>query len=90
MDEFFVYILRCGDGSYYVGSTRDIEDRLRRHHSGEAARWTAERPPITLVYQETQESELLARRREIQIKGWTRAKKEKLISGVLKQATPPL
>ena len=82
---FFVYILECSDGSYYVGSTNDLEERLRRHNAGEAAEWTSKRRPIKIVYQERYGSLLFARQREEQIKGWSRKKKENLINGVWKK-----
>ena len=81
--QYFVYILRCSDNSYYVGSTEDLNDRLTRHNTGRAAAWTAKRRPVTLVYQESFDDPLLATRREAQIKKWSRAKKEALISGNL-------
>jgi predicted GIY-YIG superfamily endonuclease len=79
----WVYILRCDDGSLYVGETADLEDRLRRHHDGCACHYTASRRPITLVYSEAYETSEAAFRRERQLKRWTRAKKHALISGNL-------
>src|SRR5215218_776354 len=78
---FFVYVLRCSDGSLYVGRTQDIASRVEVHNAGRGASWTASRRPVTLVYQEYFPSELLAVRREAQLKGWTHAKKEALIAG---------
>ena len=77
----YVYILRCSDGSYYVGSTRDVELRVIAHNNGKAAKHTAARRPVQLVYSEKHESIEPARARELQIKRWTRSKKEALISG---------
>lgn len=77
----FVYILRCRDGSYYVGSTQDIETRLRVHRSGKGPAFTANRLPVELVYQESFATLAEAVQRERQLKGWTRAKKEALIAG---------
>lgn len=79
----FVYILRCNDTSLYIGETDDINDRLARHEAGRGCRYTAERLPVEIVYVEELPNYLLARRRERQLKGWTRAKKEALISGDL-------
>jgi putative endonuclease len=76
-----VYILRCADGSLYVGSTDDLARRLRRHNEGRAATFTAERRPVTLAYSEQHPSRVTARRREAQLKRWTTAKKEALIAG---------
>ena len=80
---YHVYILSCGDGSYYVGSTRSLMDRLAAHAKGRATPFTANRRPIRLVYSEEHRSLEEACARERQIKKWTRAKKEVLISGDL-------
>ncbi|MEK9156897.1 MAG: GIY-YIG nuclease family protein [Patescibacteria group bacterium] len=84
-EQFYLYILECADGSYYVGSTNNVDERLKRHNAGEAAEWTKNRCPVRVVYQEEYESLLKVRRREQQIKGWTRLKKENLISGIWKK-----
>lgn len=76
----FCYILRCSDGSYYVGSTHDLAARVTKHENGTASRYTAVRRPVELIFSETFERIDTARARERQIKGWTRAKKEALIS----------
>ncbi|MEK7451788.1 MAG: GIY-YIG nuclease family protein [Patescibacteria group bacterium] len=76
-----VYILECVDGSYYVGFTTNIKERLMRHQEKDASLWTTVRAPVVLVYVETHSSLMEARRRESQIKKWTRVKKERLISG---------
>ena len=76
-----VYILRCSDGSLYVGSTDDVELRLRRHNEGRGAAFTARRRPVTLAYSESHPTCIGARRREAQIKRWTTAKKEALVAG---------
>ncbi len=73
------YILRCADGSYYVGSTHHLPSRLAKHVDGSASRYTAARRPIALAFSEAFDSIDLAREREQQIKGWTRAKKDALI-----------
>ena len=74
-----VYILRCADGSYYVGQTRNLKRRLEAHRSGLAASFTRDRRPVRLVYFEPQPTAPDAALRERQLKGWTRAKKEALI-----------
>jgi putative endonuclease len=76
-----VYILKCADGSFYVGSAQDLEDRLKRHNSGNGAAYTALRRPVRLVYQEPCKNLEDAVSRERQIKKWSRAKKEALING---------
>ena len=77
----FVYILKCANGSFYVGSAQDLEDRLKRHNSGNGAVFTVLRRPVKLVYQEPCKSLDEAVNRERQIKKWSRAKKEALING---------
>ena len=76
-----VYILACGNGSYYVGHTRDLSARLQRHQAGTGARHTAVNPPTTILYREEFATELEAIRRERQLKRWSHAKKEALITG---------
>ena len=78
--QYFVYILHCRDGSYYVGSTSDVLARLDVHNSGKGPGFTACRRPVRLVHTEAFTTIELARRREIQIKKWSRAKKEALIA----------
>jgi putative endonuclease len=80
---FFVYILRCADGSYYVGSTTDVAARVEAHNAGRGPRFTACRRPVTLVYTESFHTMDQARQRQLQIKKWSRAKKEALIAGDL-------
>ena len=82
---FFVYILRCSDGSYYVGQTEDVQQRVHDHNEGRGATWTATRRPVELVYQESFDELDSVVRREAQLKRWSRAKKEALISGDRKQ-----
>lgn len=76
---FFVYILECADRSYYVGCTNNLEKRLKQHNKSKwGAHYTKIRRPIILLYKEEFETLLQARRREGEIKGWRREKKEKL------------
>lgn len=77
-----VYILRCGDGSLYTGSTNDIEKRLAAHSSGRGAKYTRSRAPIELIYREDVSDRSAALRREAEIKKLTRAQKLELIGGV--------
>lgn len=79
--KWFVYILECKDGSYYTGLTWRIDLRWDQHLSGIGSRYTGEHKPKALVYSEEYDDLEQARLREKQIKGWTRVKKEKLISG---------
>ena len=76
---WYVYMLRCGDGSLYTGSTTDVERRLREHQGGTGARYTRSRPPVTLAYAEKAPDRSAAQRREAAIKKLPRAQKLKVI-----------
>ena len=75
----FVYMLHCADGSFYVGSARNLEARLDQHNSGKGSRYTSERMPLELVFIEEYDNIGDAYSREKQLQGWGRAKREKLI-----------
>ena len=77
----YMYILHCSDGSYYTGSTNDLERRLAEHQNGEGANHTKKRLPVTLVYYEEYQRIDEAFYREKQVQGWSRKKKEALIEG---------
>ena len=77
----FVYILRCADQSLYIGSTGDVDARVAMHNEGRGGSYTCQRRPVTLVLVEMHETVESASHRERQIKRWSRAKKESLISG---------
>ncbi len=79
----YVYILRCADGSYYVGSTWSLEKRLEEHNSGVYQGYTSRRLPVELVWSCDFPTEHEAFLTERQLKGWSRAKKEALIRGDL-------
>lgn len=76
----YVYILVCSDGSYYTGSTIDLELRINQHQNGEGANFTKKRLPVELVYFEEFQRIDEAFYREKQIQGWSRKKKEALIN----------
>ena len=78
---FYVYILRCADGSYYTGHTDNLEARLAAHNRGEIRGHTLSRRPVSLVFSDQFATREDAFQRERQIKGWSRAKKEALIEG---------
>ena len=78
---FYVYILKCFDGSYYVGQTDNLIKRIVEHNSGEMGGYTAERLPVVMVYHASFTTRDDALKTEAQIKGWSRAKKEALITG---------
>jgi predicted GIY-YIG superfamily endonuclease len=73
---WFVYVLRCNDGSVYIGQTDNLNQRLSRHNAGTAAAHTAKRRPVRVIYAEAYPTREECLRRERQLKGWTRAKKE--------------
>lgn len=77
----YLYILECADGSYYTGSTWDLEKRLWEHQNGLGANHTAKHLPVTLVYCEECERIEDAYTREKQIQGWSRKKKQALMAG---------
>ena len=79
--EPYMYILLCGNGSYYVGSTKYLEKRIARHQKGEGAKYTKLYPPVTQIYFEKYDRIQEAFKREKQIQKWSRAKKEALING---------
>jgi putative endonuclease len=74
----FVYMLRCADGSYYVGSARGetLDKRMGEHESGSFGGYTSTRRPVTLVFAEQLDRITDATAAERRIKGWSRAKKE--------------
>ena len=78
---FWVYLLRCADGSYYAGHTDNLEQRIEQHRSGELGGHTSRRRPVDLVYSELFPTRDEAFAAEQQIKGWSRKKKEALIRG---------
>lgn len=75
----WMYILECADGSYYTGSTNNLEFRIEQHQSGQGANHTKNRLPVRLVYYEEYQRVQEAFYREKQIQGWGRKKKEALI-----------
>lgn len=84
VDGAFLYILRCADGSYYVGTTRkDLEERIGEHNAGVFGGYTSTRRPVSLVFSDWFDSVVDAITAERQLKGWSRAKKEALVRGEL-------
>ena len=79
---WWVYLLRCADGTLYTGSTNDVEKRLAAHNAGRGAKYTRARRPSALVYTEHAESRSAALRREAAIKRLTRAQKLRLIGPI--------
>jgi putative endonuclease len=77
----WMYILECSDGTYYVGSTKDLEYRVSEHQEGKGAKYTSRRLPVKLVYSEEYERVIDAYAREKQVQNWNRAKRKALING---------
>ena len=76
----YMYILECADGSYYTGSTKNLERRFAQHQNGEGAKHTKKRLPVKLVYFEEFQRIDEAFYREKQVQKWSRKKKEALIN----------
>ena len=81
-------MVRCRDGSLYVGMTNDVQERLKEHNWGVKSEFTAKRRPVTLVWTEEQPSHTVARKRETQVKGWRREKKLKLAEEYRRRTNP--
>ena len=79
--DWYVYILRCGDGSLYTGISDDVLRRLAAHRAGKGAKYTRGRGPLELVYTQALPDKSAALRREAEIKRLRREEKEKLIAG---------
>jgi putative endonuclease len=76
-----LYILRCGDGSFYTGVSTDIERRLGQHQDGKASRYTRTHRPVALVHREECGTRSQALSRECAVKALSRAEKEDLVAG---------
>ena len=79
MSSYFLYILQCSDGSYYIGYTSDIEKRIAEHANGQGGFYTLNRLPVKLVYSEEFPSRKEAFLAEQKLKKWSREKKEIVI-----------
>lgn len=79
---WYTYIARAKTGRYYTGITNNPSHRIEKHNSGKGARMAIEQGPFELIYvSDTFPNRSEARKREAQVKGWSREKKEKLING---------
>jgi predicted GIY-YIG superfamily endonuclease len=78
----WMYILECTDGTYYTGSTKNLDLRVSQHQNGEGANYTRKRLPVKLIYYEEFNRIDEAFYREKQVQGWSRKKKEALIKGL--------
>ena len=80
---YYVYILRCSDGSYYTGYAKRLRHRLEEHKKGQGARYTRTHKPEKIVYDEEFDSRSEAMKREREIKSFSRSQKERLVSAPL-------
>ena len=78
---WWVYVVRCADGTYYTGVTTDLAARVARHNAGTASRYTRGRRPVALAYREVAAGRGAALRREAAIKRLPRRAKEALLAG---------
>lgn len=76
---YYIYILLCSGGTYYTGSTNNVEKRFKDHLSGKGARYTKSHKPEKIAYKEEFATKSEALKREAEIKGWSKAKKEALV-----------
>lgn len=77
---WFVYIVRCRDGSLYTGATNDLDKRVRAHNDGKGARYTRSRRPVVLVFSRRARDKSSALRQEYRLKQLTRLEKLALTS----------
>lgn len=82
---FYTYMLRCSDGSYYVGHTDDLARRVAEHEAGARGGYTAARRPVDLVWCAEFPTREEAKAAEQQIKKWSRRKKEALLAGRMEE-----
>jgi len=76
----YFYLARCSDNSLYAGTCMDIQDREAKHNDGTGAKYTRSRGPVHIIYNEEFATLSQARKREAEIKKWSRQQKEELIS----------
>jgi predicted GIY-YIG superfamily endonuclease len=81
MQDFYVYMLKCADNSYYIGHTDNLEQRIAEHKNGGYSAYTTTRLPVIVVFVQAFASRDEAFNMERKIKGWSRKKKEALIKG---------
>ena len=76
---YYLYMVRCGDGTYYTGSTNNLENRLKRHNAGNGAKYLRGKGPVNLVYAKAYRYYKRALDAERQLKKLTRTQKEALM-----------
>lgn len=79
----YFYLARCCDGSLYAGTCMDVKKREALHNCGDGAKYTRSRRPVYVIYSEEFGTLVEARKREAHVKGWTKERKEKLVSGTV-------
>jgi predicted GIY-YIG superfamily endonuclease len=77
--KWYLYILRCGDGTLYTGITTDVQARFAQHQAGKGAKYTRGRGPLEVVYTEECEDHSAALKRELAVKALSREEKERMI-----------
>ena len=77
---WFCYMVKCSDGAFYVGISNDVVGRVEEHNRGFGPKFTKARRPVELIWSQSFPDIFAARRREIELKGWSRAKKSRLIN----------
>tara|TARA_Y100000768_G_scaffold83904_2_gene59976 strand:- start:1248 stop:1508 length:261 start_codon:yes stop_codon:yes gene_type:complete len=77
---WWVYIVRCSDGTFYTGVSNNLKARIKKHNSGEGAKYTQSRRPVELVYKEKSLDRSRSLKREIEIKKLKRSEKLELIN----------
>ncbi len=88
-ETWYVYVLRCCDGTLYTGCTTDVAIREQRHNEGRGAKYTAGRRPVRVVYSEEHACRSAAQAREAEIKRWPRARKQALVVTRPTRDVPP-
>ncbi len=83
-EPWFCYMLRCRDGSLYVGMSNDVANRVEKHNRGLGPEFTKKRRPVELIWNEEFADRFAAWQREVELKGWSREKKLKLVAGLEK------
>ena len=77
---WYVYIIKCADGSLYTGATNDVKRRFKQHRQGKGGSYTSSHKAVALLHQETLKTRGQALKREAEIKSWSRKRKIKLIN----------
>ena len=77
--KWYLYVLRCGDGTLYTGITTDVQARFAQHQAGKGAKYTRGRGPLVVVYTEECEDHSAALKRELAVKALSREEKEKML-----------